>query len=149
MLSRRLFATGAWALVALGLTHLVGHYSLVTAEGADATQRQLLELMRGYEQDFGVGFVRSTMDLLTGFSLAFSILSLGFGLLDLAVLRHATGSSPLLRQAGVVNVAVFGVMSAMALRYWFLAPLLFLVVAFLCFVASVAWSGRRARVSKE
>jgi hypothetical protein len=143
MLSRRFFATGAWVLIALGLVHLVGHYNLVTAQGADETQRQLLELMRGYRQDLGAGFVRSTMDLMTGFSLTFSILSVGVGVLDLALLRHAAGFSPLLRSAGVVNAGIFGLMSAMAWRYWFSVPLLFLVLAFLCFAASVVLSPRR------
>jgi hypothetical protein len=143
MLSRRFFATGAWVLIALGLVHLVGHYNLVTAQGADETQRQLLELMRGYRQDLGAGFVRSTMDLMTGFSLTFSILSVGVGVLDLVTLRHTTGVSPLLRGAGTVNAGIFGVMSAMAWRYWFSVPLLFLVLAFLCFAASVVLSPRR------
>jgi hypothetical protein len=140
--SRRLFAAGGWVLVALGLVHLLGHYHLVTAEGADETQRQLLALMRSYEQDLGAGFVRSTMDLMAGFSLTFSILSLGIGLLDLTVLRHSAGWTPLLRGVATVNAGVFGVMSAMALRYWFTAPLFFLALAFLCFVAALAVSPR-------
>ena len=48
MLSRRLFAAGAWVLIALGLAHLFGHHSLVTAEAVDETHHRLLELMRGY-----------------------------------------------------------------------------------------------------
>jgi hypothetical protein len=136
--SRRLFAAGGWVLVALGLVHLLGHYQLVTAEGADETQRQLLALMRSYERDFGAGFVRSTMELLTGFSLAFSTLTLGIGLLDLTVLRYSAGWTPLLRGVAIVNAGIFGVMTAMALRYWFVAPLLFLVLAFLCFVGALA-----------
>jgi hypothetical protein len=143
MLSRRLFATGAWVLVALGLVHLFGHYSMVNAEGADETQRKLLALMRDYRQDFGAGFVRSTMDLMAGFSLAFSILSLGIGLLNLLILRHEAGFSPLLRSAAAADAGIFGIMSAMALRYWFSVPFSFLALPFLCFGASLALTPRR------
>jgi len=137
-MSRRLFASGSWVLIALGLVHLLGHYGLVTSTGENDSERQLLELMRGYRQDMGAGFVRSTMDLLTGFSLAFSILPVGIGLLDLVVLRHAAGAAGLLRAAAIVNAGIFGGMTAMAFHYWFPAPLSFLAAAFLCFAGAVA-----------
>lgn len=143
MLSRRLFGAGAWVLVALGLVHLFGHYSLVTAEAADETHGRLLELMRGYQYDFGHNFLRSTMELLTGFSLSFSILSLGLGTIDLIVLRHSAGWPPLLRQVGTANAGLFGIMTAVALRYWFPAPFLFLAAAFLCFVTALGLSPPR------
>jgi len=142
VLSRRLFGAGAWVLVALGFVHLVGHYSLVTAEAADATHARLLDLMRGYQHDFGHNFLRSTMELLTGFSLAFSLLSLGLGAIDLLVLRHSVGWPPLLRHVGTANAGIFGVMTTVALRYWFPAPFLFLAAAFLCFVTALGLSPR-------
>ena len=143
MLSRRLFGTGAWVLVALGLVHLFVHYSLVTAEAADETHGRLLDLMRGYQYDFGHNFLRSTMELLTGFSLSFSILSLGLGTIDLIVLSHSTGWPPLLRQVGTANTGIFGIMTAVALRYWFPVPFLFLAAAFLCFVTALGLSPLR------
>ena len=143
MLSRRLFGAGAWVLVALALTHLLGHYSLVNAEAADETHGRLLDLMRGYQYDFGHNFLRSTMELLTGFSLAFSALSFGLGVVDLVVLRHTTGWPPLLRQVGTANAGIFGIMATVALRYWFPVPLLFLAAAFLCFVSALGLSPLR------
>jgi len=142
VLSRRLFGAGAWVLVALGFVHLVGHYSLVTAEAADETHARLLDLMRGYQYDFGHNFLRSTMELLTGFSLSFSLLSLGLGTIDLLVLRHSAGWPPLLRQVGTANAGIFGIMTALALRYWFPVPFLFLAAAFLCFVTALGLSPR-------
>jgi len=143
MLSRRLFGAGAWVLVALGLAHLFGHYSLVTAEATDETHGRLLDLMRGYQYDFGHNFLRSTMELLTGFSLSFSILTLGLGTIDLIVLRHSAGWPLLLRQVGTANAGIFGIMTAVALRYWFPAPFLFLAAAFLCFVTALGLSPPR------
>lgn len=143
MPSRWLFAAGSWVLIALGLVHLVGHHSLVTAGGVDETHRRLLELMRGYQLDFGHNFLRSPMEILAGFSLAFSVLSLGWGLLDLVVLRHSAGWTPLLRDTAKINAGAFGILTALALRYWFPEPLLFLAAAFLCFVTALGVSPQR------
>jgi hypothetical protein len=139
---RRLFAAGSWVLIALGLAHLLGHYGLMTGEGENETERQLLALMRGYTSDMGLGFVRSTFDILAGFSLTFSILPAGLGLLGLVLLRHADRAPGLLRQAAIVNAGVYGVMTAMAFRYWFPLPIVFLAAAFLCFAGAVATAPR-------
>lgn len=144
MLSRRLFAAGAWVLVALGLVHLLWHYALVTLEPADETHRRLLELMNGYQYDFGHNFHRSTAEFLFGLSLAFSILSLGFGLVDLLVVRHSTGWAPLLHRVAGLNAGVFGILTVLALRYGLPSPFLFLAAAFLCFVTALGLSPRRA-----
>lgn len=141
---RRLFVAGCVVLLATGLVHLLGHYAMVTNPGGGETERQLLTLMREYRQDMGLGFVRSTFDILTGFSLTFSILTTGMGMLGLAVRRHASVAPTLLQQAAVVYAGIFGVMTGMALRYWFPAPLFFLAAAFLCFVGAVATADRRS-----
>jgi hypothetical protein len=143
MPSRWLFAAGAWVLIALGLAHLFGHYSLVTTEPADETHRRLLDLMRGYQFDHGHNFLRSTMEILAGFSLAFSVLSLALGLLDLVVLRHSRAWPSLLREVATVNAGALGILTALALRYWFPVPFLFLAAAFLCFVTALGVSPRR------
>ena len=143
MPSRWLFAAGAWVLIALGLAHLFGHYALVSAEPVDETHRRLLDLMRGYQFDHGHNFLRSTMEILAGFSLAFSVLSLGLGLLDLVVLRHASGWPPLLREVATINAGALGILTVLALRYWFPAPFLFLAAAFLCFVTALGVCPRR------
>jgi hypothetical protein len=90
----------------------------------------------------GLGFVRSTFDLVAGFSLSFSILPSGMGLLGLLLKRHEGRSPGLLRQAAIVYAGLYGTMTAVAVRYWFPAPLSFLAAAFLCFVAAVATAPR-------
>lgn len=141
-MSRRLFVTGCGVLIALGLVHLLGHYSLMTAQGDTEAERQLLSAMRANPQDMGLGFVRSMFDIVTGFSLAFSILPAGMGLLGLALQRHRGRAPSLLRQASIVYAGVYGIMTAVAFRYWFPVPLFFLAAAFLCFVAAVATAPR-------
>jgi len=143
-MSRRLFVAGCWILIALGIVHLLGHVSLVTSTGESETQRRLLALMRDFRQDMGAGFVRSTMDILSGFSLALSVLSIGWGLLGLVIARHASQAPGLLRSAAAASAGVWAAMVAIGLRYWFLAPLAFLVPAFLCFLVARAAAPRSA-----
>jgi hypothetical protein len=143
MLSRRLFAAGAWVMIALGLVHLLWHYSLVNLEPADETHRRLLELMNGYQYDFGHNFHRSTMEFLIGLSLAFAVLSLAFGLVDLLVMRHSTGWTPLLHRVTGLNAGVSALLTVLALRYGLQSPFLFLAAAFLCFVTALGLSPRK------
>ena len=137
-MSRKLFATGCWVLIATGLAHSFGHYAMMSAQGDTEAERQLLSLMRAGPQDMGLGFMRSMFDLLAGFSLAFAILPAGMGLLGLLLLRHEGRAPGLLRQASIVYAGVYGIMTAVAFRYWFPAPLFFLAASFLCFAAAVA-----------
>lgn len=137
-MSKRLFTAGCVVLIATGLVHLLGHYAMMTNAGEGETERQLLALMRDYRRDLGLGFVRSTFDILAGFSLSFSVLPIGLGLLGLVVRRNADRAPGLLRQSAIVYAGIFGIMTGVAIRYWFPAPLVFLAAAFACFAASVA-----------
>ena len=141
-MSRKLFTAGCAVLIALGLVHLLGHYGLVTSQGETEQERQLLTLMRGNAQDMGLGMMRTMFDILTGFSLYFSISSFGLGGLGLVLRRHADDGSPLLRQAAIVYAGTFGVLTGVAIRYWFPWPLAFIAAAFACFAAAVATSER-------
>jgi hypothetical protein len=141
-MSRRLFAAGCWVLVATGLAHSAGHYGMVNAQGDTEAERQLLSLMRANPQDLGLGFVRSMFDIVAGFSLTFVVLPAGMGLLGLLLLRHEGRAPGLLRQAAIVYAGLYGIMTAIAFRYWFPAPLFFLAAAFLCFAAAVAMARR-------
>jgi hypothetical protein len=141
-MSRKLFTAGCVVLIALGLVHMLGHYKLSTSQGETEAERQLLGLMRGNAQDMGLGFVRTTFDILSGFSLYFSVSSIGLGLIGLVVRRHAGGAAGLLRQTAIVYAGTYGVITAVGLRYWFPAPLPFLALAFLCFAAAAATAPR-------
>jgi hypothetical protein len=141
-MSRKLFAAGCWVLIATGLVHTLGHYGMMSAQGHTEAEKQLLSLMRGNPQDMGLGFVRSMFDLLAGFSLTFVVLPIGTGLQGLVLLRHEGRAPGLLRQGSIVYAGVFGIMTAVAFRYWFPAPLFFMAAAFLCFVAAVATAPR-------
>jgi len=100
--------------------------------------------MRGNPQDMGLGFVRSMFDIVTGFSLTFSILPVGMGLLGLLLRRHEGRAPGLLRQASIVYAGTYGIMTGIALRYWFPAPLFMLAAASFCFAAALATAPRAA-----
>lgn len=144
-MARRLFAAGCWILIAMALVHLLGHFGMMSAQGDTEGERQMLALMRGQRQDMGLGMVRSMMDVVAGFSLAFSLLSGASGLFGLIVLRHERSATGLLRQSSIAYAGIFGILLAVGLRYWFPAPLAFILAAFLCFVAAVATGGGRTR----
>jgi hypothetical protein len=141
-MSRKLFTAGCVVLILLGMAHLLGHYMLTTSQGDTDAERQLLAMMRGNAQDMGLGFVRSMFDIVTGFSLYFSLSSFALGLVGLVLRRHLGASPGLLRQAAIVYAGSYAAMTAMALRYWFPAPLVFLALAFVCFTASAATAPR-------
>jgi hypothetical protein len=142
-MSRKLFTAGCFVLIALGLVHLLGHYRLMTGQGDNEQERQLLTMMRSNPQDMGLGTMRTMFDIVAGFSLYFSLSAIGLGLLGLGVRRHA-GTGPLLRQAAIVYAGTFGIITGVAIRYWFPAPLAFIAAAFLCFTAAVATAPRGA-----
>jgi hypothetical protein len=120
---------------------------MMGAQGDTEAEKQLLALMRGNAQDMGLGFVRSVSDILAGFSLTFTILPVGMGLVGLLVLQREGGAPGLLREVSIAYAGIYGIMTGVALRYWFPAPLLFLAAAFLCFAAAVAAAPGRPSTS--
>jgi len=128
---RRLFKFGGAWLVLLGIVHSTSLFHPMTA--ANETERQLLDLMADYKFNL-MGSMRSMSDLVRGFSISFTLGAFGLGAIDLALSRERGG---LLKRVALVNVIWLAALTAVAFRYFFAAPLSFLVVALLIFV--VAW----------
>ena len=82
--------------------------------------------MRSNPQDLGLGFMRTMSDIVAGFSLTFSVLPLGMGLAGPRGPAPRGAAPGLLRQAAIVYAGTYGIMTGVALRYWFPAPLFFL-----------------------
>jgi len=128
---RRLFTTGAMVLVLLGLVHSLSLFEKPVP--ANDTERQLLDLMSNYKFNL-MGSMRSAEDFDRGFSISFVVGMLGLGVLDLALARERTG---LLKRVALINTIWLGAMTAVSLRYFFIAPTSFLVTALLIF--ALAW----------
>ncbi len=120
---RRLFKTGAVALLVLGLVHSLSLIRELVP--ANDTERQLFNLM---------GSMRSMADMLRGFSVSFMLAALGFGLFDLLLFRERAG---LLKRAALANILWLAAMTAVSLHYFFVVPVSFLAAALLIFV--LAW----------
>jgi hypothetical protein len=128
---RRLFKTGAVALVLLGLVHSLSLFQKQVP--SNDTERQLLDLMSNYKFDL-IGSVRSMGDLMRGFSVSFMVAVLGFGVFDLSLCGERAG---LLKRVALINIIWLATMTAVSLHYFFAAPTSFLAAALLIFV--LAW----------
>jgi hypothetical protein len=128
---RRLFLTGAIWLLLMGAVHSLSFIKPLTPQ--NATERQLFDLMSNYKFNVA-GTMRSMDNFMTGFSICFMLAALGFGLLDLSLVKERAA---LLKRISLVNVLWLVVMVGVSLRYFFVVPVTFLSVALLIFV--LAW----------
>jgi len=124
-MKRKLFLAGCAAMILTGVFHTLGHIQMMQmpTQGANATETQLLQLMQTY-RDGGTG--RTTLELLLGFSLLFSIFSIGLGTLGILSTR-GNAWSPLVAWF-VTTIA--GLMLGTSLVYFFVIPSTCLGVAF-------------------
>jgi hypothetical protein len=130
-LGRRIFKTGAVLLMVIAAVHSL---SLIRERTpANDTERQLFELMTNYKFNL-VGTMRSMSELLSGFSAAFGLAVLGFGLLDIAVWSER---ARLLKKVALANSLWLAAMLVVSLHYFFLVPTSFLALALVIFV--FAW----------
>jgi hypothetical protein len=130
-LGRRLFRSGAVLLVILAAVHSTSLF--VKQVPVNETEKQLLDLMSNYKFNL-MGSMRSMSDLMRGFSTAFSLASLGFGVLDIAIWNER---AKLLKKVALVNCLWLAAMLLVSLHYFFAAPTSFLTLALVIFV--LAW----------
>jgi hypothetical protein len=129
---RRLFKAGAVWLVVMGVVHSL---SLIRdLAPSNDTERQLVDLMTNYHFNL-MGSMRTMGELNRGFSIAFMLAALGFGVLSMTLARERAG---LLKRVAVVNLVWLAAMLGTSLRYFFAVPTTFLSVGLLIFLA--AWA---------
>jgi hypothetical protein len=129
---RRLFKAGGVWLVVIGVVHSL---SLIRdLAPRNETERQLLDLMTNYHFNL-MGSMRTMGELNRGFSIAFMLAALGFGVLSLTLARERAG---LLKRVALVNLVWLAAMLATSLRYFFAVPTSFLFVGLVIFLA--AWA---------
>ena len=128
---RRLFKAGAVWLLILAAVHSISLFR--QGVPANDTEKQILDLMTSYKFDL-IGSLRSMADLMRGFSIAFMLTPLAFGVLDLMLSRERTD---LLKRVALLQIIWLAAMIAVSLRYFFALPLSFLVVGLFIFV--FAW----------
>jgi hypothetical protein len=128
---KRLFTAGAIVLLLTGLVHSLSFFEKPVP--ANDKERQLVDLMANYRFDLA-GSMRSMDNLVLGFSISFMLAVIVMGVLGLILVRERVG---LVKRVALVDAIWLAVMNAVSLRYFFVIPTSFLVVAFLMFAA--AW----------
>lgn len=128
---RRLFTAGAVWLLLLGAVHSISLFQDLAP--TNETERQLIDLMTNYKFNLA-GSMRSMAELLRGFSISFMLGVLGLAALDMMMVRERAA---LLKRVALINAIWLAIMTANSLRYFFIIPTTFLVVALVIFVA--AW----------
>ena len=128
---RRLFQSGGALLLLLAAVHAFSLFEPL--QPANQTETQLVGLMTNYKFNL-MGSMRSMMDLLRGFSMAFSLQALVVGLLVLALSKERSG---LLNRASFIAALWLAGLLTVSLTHFFILPTSLLVVTFLLFTA--AW----------
>lgn len=94
------------------------------------TERQLLELLANYKQDFGAGFQRTMKDIFLALSVCFSLVSFLGGLTLCYVARKQIGLGILKGIVGI-HVLVFGICFGVMAACTFLPPIILTGLIFL------------------
>jgi hypothetical protein len=110
-------------------------------------ERQLIDLMKTYKNDFGAGFHPTMGNLFTALSSCFSLLCLLGGLTNAYLLRKKVDAQIMKGFVGI-NLLVFGICFVMMLVFTFLPPVVmtglivvFLILGFLTIQSSAAEDG--------
>jgi len=131
------FRVGAWASVATSFIHMAGAFAGARQPPADATETELLKLMTTYHKDMGGGILRSTMDLLNGFSVSFALLFLWVGILCVVLVRRRAEDAVLMRPVTWTCAIFSGALLAVSVVDFFWPPTICVAVVFLGFAGAM------------
>src|SRR4249920_2145243 len=99
----RLFAAGSIGLIIVPLLHGIGNFA---PPPPDPALNAVVDAMRGYHFDLGLGMRPSLMDIDTSLSITMSIMLLFVGIQNLVTLRVSGDAVRLVRCLSLVN-AIF------------------------------------------
>src|SRR5947199_860802 len=128
-----------WMAVAFLLLNTVVHSITLFIQPApqNEIERQLIQLMTTYHNDFGAGFHPTPQNLFTALSSCFSLLCLLGALLNGYLVRKRV-STEIMRGVIAIDLLVFGICFVVVAIFTFLLPIIliglivvFLVLAFI------------------
>lgn len=127
-----------WTAIAIMLLNATVHSITLFIHPApgNEVERQLTELMRTYQMDFGAGFHPTMENLFTALSSCFSLLCLLGGLTNAYLLKKNIDAG-ILKGIVWINLLVFGICFAIMAVFTFLPPIVLtgLIVLFLALAA--------------
>jgi len=120
------------AVVLLFLTALIHTSSFFVPPPApqNDSERQLLDLLADYKQDFGVGFQRTMKDIFAALSACFSLVCF-LGGLTLCYLARKRPELGILKGIVGIHVVVFGICFGVMAAFTFLPPIVLTGLIFL------------------
>jgi len=125
-----------------GVVHSIGLF--INPVPQNEVERQLIDLMNTYKNDFGAGFHPTMGNLFMALSSCFSLLCLLGGLTNAYLLKKKVDAA-VMKGFVVINLLVFGICFVMMLVFTFLPPVVltglivvFLILAFLTIQRSAA-----------
>ncbi|VAW90031.1 Dipeptide transport system permease protein DppB (TC 3.A.1.5.2) [hydrothermal vent metagenome] len=140
-LSSVVYKVGCWSFVLVGLGHIVTSMLIPnTPERVKMVQEM---------KSFSISMPGTESNLYLfheGFSLMMGLLLTAYGLLNLA---FAKISKMPVKSVMLINVAVSLSALIISIKYFFIVPVAFLGVAFLCFLIALALSFQSMNYSKE
>ena len=110
-----------------GLVHSISFFA--ERPPGNETEKQLQLLMDTYRLNL-LGSMRTMSELMLGFSITFMLGILAMGALDFAVSGERAA---LLKRVALLNAVWLAIMVAVAVRYFFVVPISFLMACFIPF----------------
>ena len=113
-----------WIAIVLMLLNAAIHSVTLFIQPApqNETERQLVQLMTSYRNDFGAGFHPTPQNLFTALSSCFSLLYLLGGLLNAYLIKKRVGAE-IMRGVIAIDLLVFGISFIVMAFFTFLAPI--------------------------
>lgn len=106
------------------ITGLMHSLSLIASpQPTNETEKQLLGLMNSYKLELGAGFKPTMSDLMTSFSISFTLLLLFGGIINLFLLKSNLNDK-ILKGIIKINLLFFGLCFVAMLLLTFLIPIL-------------------------
>ena len=113
--------------------HSISYFIKPTA--ANETEKQLLDLFNNYRTDMGAGFNPSTAELFLTFSIAFTLLFIFGGLINIALLKSSASINVLKSIIGI-EVLIYGIMFIATAVLTFLPPIILTGLVFVICMAA-------------
>jgi hypothetical protein len=131
---QRLFVAGSVALLVVAGLHTAGHFS---AAPLDPAGESVLDAMRDYQIDVGLGQQPSLLAVQESLSLTMTILLIGIGLINLSIIAIAGEVPGVLRRLTLLGLIIVGGLVVLYGWYRITPPFVTLFAVELLFVASL------------
>ena len=120
-----IYKIGSWSYILVGLAHL--NWALFSPDTAEKIE--IIQTLKGIS--ISVPGTESNLYLFhEGFSLMMGVLLLGYGLLNLSIIRK---SKTIQKDKIILNIVVSLIALIISIKHFFIVPVIFLGIAFFCF----------------